>query len=107
MLLGWRKMNRALYCNVVLCTLCCAPLKAQHKVDELPSIPFLEYLADMQEVDGKLYGPQDMSVEPCQRSVSEREEQNNENSNEVNGAQNDKAQKNEKTATEQECKHHD
>lgn len=100
-------MNKALCCNAVLLILCCAPLKAQEKVDELPSIALLEYLADMEDVDGKLYGPQDMNLVPCQRSVLEREEQNNETSNEINGVQNDKAQKNEKTATEQECKHHD
>jgi len=94
-------MNKALCCNGALIFLCCVPLEAQENVDELPSIAFLEYLADMKEIDGKLYGPQDINVEPCHRSVSEQEEQNNETSNENNGDQNDKA------ATEQECKHHD
>lgn len=100
-------MNKALCCNGTLLFLCCVPLKAQENVDELPSIAFLEYLADMKEIDGKLYGPQDINLVPCQRSESEREEQNNETSNENNVVQNDKAQKNDKTATEQECKHHD
>ena len=94
-------MKKALCYNGALLIWCCTPLKAQENVDESPSIDFLKYLADMKEVDGKLYGPQDINLVPCQRSESEREEQNNETSNENNGDQNDKA------ATEQECKHHD
>ena len=52
MLLGWLKMNKALYCNALLLILACIPLKAQEKVDKLPSIAFLEYLAELEEVDG-------------------------------------------------------
>jgi len=100
-------MNKALCCNGALLVLCCFSSNAQEKVDEIPSIAFLEYLADMEEVDGKLYGPQDMRVEPCQRSVSNQEKQKNETRNETNGVQNDKPPKNEKTACKQENTNHD
>lgn len=104
-------MNKALCCNGVLLILYCAPLKAQETVDELPSIAFLEYLAEMKEIDGKLYGPQDINLEPCQRLIPEREEKHNETTNEAsiesNGGQNNKAQKSGKTAIEQGCKRHD
>ncbi len=98
-------MNKTLCCSGALLVLCCVPLKAQENIDELPSIAFLEYLADMTEIDGTFYGPQDINVESCQRSVSEREEQNNEKTNEASIESN--SDQNDKTATEQECKHYD
>jgi len=116
-------MNKALCCNVVLLILCSTPSKAQQKEDEIPSIALLEYLAEMTEVDGKFYGPQDMSLALCQSVSAEQNKQStetstetsaetsNENSNEtnigVNGGQDDKAQKNEKSANKPGCKYHD
>jgi len=99
-------MNKALYCNSLLFILCCASLKAQESVDTLPSIAFLEYLADMEEVDGKLYGPQDMHVESCKKLASAQVKQSNETRDEINGVQNDKPPKNEDTAIKQECNDH-
>lgn len=100
-------MNKALYCNSALLLLSCVPLQAQDNVDELPTIAFLEYLAEMKEVDGKLYGPQDMKVKPCQLSKQEREEQYHETPNDNNDGQNDKVKKPEVSANDQGCKHHD
>lgn len=99
-------MNKALYCNSALLLLSCVLVQAQENADELPSIAFLEYLAEMKEVDGKLYGPQDMKTKPCQLSKQEREEQH-ETRNDINDGQNDKAKKIEISANDQGCKHHD
>jgi hypothetical protein len=99
-------MNKALYCNSVLLLLSCVLVQAQENADELPSIAFLEYLAEMKEVDGKLYGPQDMKIKPCRLSKQEREEQH-ETPNDINDGQNDKAKKIEISANDQGCKHHD
>ncbi len=104
-------MSKTLCCKGALLLLSCAPLKAQENVnelaDKLPSIAFLEYLAEMEEVDDKLLGPQDMYVEPCQDSTAAQEKQNNETRNEINGVQNDKPPKNEDPAIKHECKYHD
>ena len=100
-------MNKALYCKSALFILCCAPLGAKEQAEKLPSIAFLEYLAEMKEVDGEYYGPQDMKVELCKVSVSKREKQPNESRKAINGEQDDQEQKNDKTAKESECKHHD
>jgi len=100
-------MNKALCCNGVLLILSCGPLQAQENVDKLPSIAFLEYLADMKEVDGKLYGPQDIYVELCPKLASTPEKQSNETRNKTNGVQNDKPPKNEEPANKQECDDHD
>ena len=100
-------MNKALYCNGLLLILACIPLKAQEKVDKLPSIAFLEYLGELEEVDGKLYGPQDMKIKPCPLSELEKEEQHHETSNDINDGQNDNAKKHENSTNVQECKHHD
>ncbi len=86
--------------------LCCAPIKAQEKTNEPPSMAFLEYLADMEEVDGKFYGPQDMNFELCQSKKEEQKEKHIEIRTDINGIQNDKPPKNEDQATEQECKSH-
>lgn len=93
-------MNKALYCNGVLLILSCVPLQAQDNADELPSIAFLEYLAEMKEVNGKLYGPQDMKIKPFQLSKQEREEQHHETPNDINDGQNDKAKKPEISAND-------
>jgi hypothetical protein len=100
-------MNKALYCNGLLLILACVPLKAQEKVEKLPSIAFLEYLAELQEVDGKLYGPQDMKIKSCQLSTQEKKEQYHETSNDINVGQNDNAKKRQVSTNVQECKHHD
>jgi hypothetical protein len=77
----------------------------------LPSIAFLEYLADMTEVDGKYYGPQDMRIEACKDSVNKPKNQNditnNTANNTTNGDKNEKAQENDKAAKMQECNHND
>jgi hypothetical protein len=36
------------------------PVKVQQNQDKLPSLALLQYLANMTELDGQLYGPQDM-----------------------------------------------
>jgi hypothetical protein len=100
-------MNKALCCNGVLLLLCCSPLNAQEHVSVPPSVAFLEYLADMEEVDGKLYGPQDMQLETCQRTILDQEKKHNEIKTEINGIQNEKPPKNEDQAIKQECKNHD
>ncbi len=100
-------MNKALYCNGLLLILACVPLKAQEKVDKLPSIAFLEYLAELQEVDGKLYGPQDMKFKLCQSSTQEKKELHHETPNDINNGQNDNAKKRELSTNVPECKHHD
>jgi len=106
-------MNKALYYSGSLLFLCCIPLKAQENVDKFPSIAFLEYLADMQVVDGNYYGPQDMNGEGCQGSIQKERnngssnEISNETNNEPNSDKDDEAKTNDKTATKQECKHHD
>jgi hypothetical protein len=100
-------MNKALYCNGLLLILACVPLKAQEKVDKLPSIAFLEYLAELEEVDGKYYGPQDMKIKPCQLSTQEKKVQHYETSYDINDGQNDNAKKREISTNVPECKHHD
>jgi len=100
-------MNKVLYCNGLLLLLACVPLKAQEKVDKLPSIAFLEYLAELQEVDGKLYGPQDMTSKLCQSSTQNKKEQHHEAPNDINDGQNDNAKKREVPTNVQECKRHD
>ena len=100
-------MNKALYCNGLLLILACVPLQAQEKVDKLPSIAFLEYLAELEEVDGKLLGPQDMKIAPCILSKQKKEELHHETSYDINASQNDNAKKHESSTNAQECKHHD
>ncbi len=99
-------MNKALCCNSALLILLCAPLKAQENMNDLPSMAFLEYLADMEEVDGKLYGPQDINLKPCSSLDSAQEKQDG-TSNKINGVQHDKPPKNEEPEIKQECKNHD
>lgn len=82
-------------------------LQADENTDELPSIAFLEYLAEMKEVDGQLYGPLDMDLKLCQTTAQKREEQKNESSSDHDEAQNSKALKRLESAKDKECKYHD
>jgi len=50
--------------------------KQQHvNNDKTPSMEFLNYLADMTEVDGKLVGPQDMQKDKLSQSKNEQRQQ--------------------------------
>ena len=51
MLFGWLKMNKVRRCNVMMLCMCITPIQAQDALDELPSMAFLEYLAEMTEID--------------------------------------------------------
>jgi len=43
--------------------------------DKVPSMAFLNYLAEMTEVDGKLVGPQDMQAEKLSQGDSKKQQQ--------------------------------
>jgi len=82
-------------------------LQAKEKTDILPSIAFLEYLANMKEVDGKLYGPQDMTIKRCQPTTEKREEKKNETSSNDHEGQKKNALVSDGSATDKECKYHE
>ncbi len=96
---GWQKMNKAFYYNTLLLGIFFAPLKAQESLDELPSMAFLEYLADMKEIDGKLYGPQDIPSEYCKKTRFKRDE----NKDGSSDGHDEHAPKNESSILDQEC----
>ena len=82
-------MKRTLCFNGLLFFVCFSSLKAQEKQhtalkDVQPSIAFLEYLADMTEVDGEFLDPQDIVENGCQKMNS----QQNDNNESTNGQQN-------------------
>ena len=64
MLSGWLKTRRAPYYKLILTMSIIFPVGATEPTDKIPSMAFLEYLAELVEVDGKLVGPQDMKIEP-------------------------------------------
>lgn len=70
------------------------------------SMAFLEYLADMSEVDGKLIGPQDIPSNKCinQQQPLTRHEDKKENS-EIDNSEQKAFEPTKKT--EEECKSHD
>ena len=79
------------------------PLKAQENIQEVPSMAFIEYLAEMEEVNGKLYGPQDIATTHCQKLAQTQEDKKDETINEQkNKAQTDKKSKS--SALKPECK---
>ena len=86
----------------MLC-MCITPLKAQDVHDELPSMAFLEYLAEMTEIDVKLYGPQDLPVVICKKSSLKRDENKDESSN----GHTEQAPKDDKPLLAQECINND
>jgi hypothetical protein len=92
-------MNKAFYYNTFLLGLCFSPLKAQESSNELPSMAFLEYLAEMTEIDGKLYGPQDIPVEGCNKDGFKQDE-NKDGSSRGHDVQ---APNNKSSILEQEC----
>lgn len=98
-------MNKAYYCNSILLALFCVQLQAQE--NELPSIAFLEYLAEMKEVDGKFYGPQDIDIAPCLLPKQKQEELPHEIENNINDKENVQAKKGKSSANALECKPHD
>ena len=64
-------MKRILPCYFLLLLLYGAEvnsteINAQQNQQKLPSILFLEYLAEMTEVDGQLIGPQDIAESQCE-----------------------------------------
>jgi len=79
--------------------MCITPLQAQEALDELPSMAFLEYLAEMTEIDGKLYGPQDLPPINCKKNSLKRDENKNDSSN----GHTEKAPKDDKPLLAQEC----
>ena len=79
--------------------MCFTPLKAQESPNELPSMAFLEYLAEMTEIDGKLYGPQDIPVEHCNKAGFKQDENKDGSSHEHD----EQAPKNESSILDQEC----
>jgi len=103
LLYGWLKMNKARYCNLVMLCLYITPIQAQEGLDELPSMAFLEYLADMTEIDGKLYGPQDLPAINCKKNSLIRDENKDESSN----GHTEKSSKNDKPLLAQECINND
>jgi len=92
-------MNKAFYYNTLLLGLCFSPLKAQESPNELPSMAFLEYLAEMTEIDGKLVGPQDVPVERCKKDDFKQDENKDGSSHE----RDEKAPKDENSLLDQEC----
>jgi len=66
---------------------------------DLPSIAFLEYLAEMTEIDGKLYGPQDLPLIHCKKTLLKREEKKDDSGK----GDSEKVPKDENSILEQEC----
>jgi hypothetical protein len=79
--------------------MCITPIQAQDALDELPSMAFLEYLAEMTEIDGKLVGPQDLPIINCKKNGLKRDENKNDSSN----GHTEKAPKDDKPLLAQEC----
>lgn len=77
-------MNKTLYCNSLLLGLVLIPIKSQANEQPLnqgikantPSLALLEYLAEMEEVDGNLVGPEDISMINCIAQIKEKKEIN-------------------------------
>jgi hypothetical protein len=92
-------MNKVFYYNTLLLGLCFTPLKAQESSNELPSMAFLEYLAEMTEIDGKLYGPQDIPVRLCNKNDFKQDE-NKDGSSRGHDVQ---VPKNKSSVVDQEC----
>ena len=120
MLLGWQKMKRILPCNILLLLLYGleansaevsateinnTEISAQQNQQALPSILFLEYLADMTEVDGQLIGPQDISTSLCKlvKPKQKKNEDKSENEEQDNAVPNSSTQ----SPVEKECTNHD
>jgi len=70
-----------------------------------PSIDFLEYLAEMTEVDGQLIGPQDIAKVNCHsQSVKESEnESKTDSGSKVEQKQNDKENVSKKSPDQKGC----
>jgi len=92
-------MNKVLCFNSILLGMCCTPLKAQESSADMPSIAFLEYLAEMTEIDGKLYGPQDLPLIDCKKILLKRDEKKDGSGK----GDNEKIPKDESSILEQEC----
>ena len=60
--------------------MCFSSVKAQKNNEALPSMAFLEYLAEMTEINGQLYGPQDLA-NSCHQTTAKRDKNKDESNN--------------------------
>lgn len=58
-------MNLTHYYKMLFLTVGISPLNALANSETIPSMAFLEYLAEMKEVNGELIGPQDIQTTHC------------------------------------------